>query len=150
MGSAVIARPLWNSCYLLARFSVYDSMLASYLAWRKLIIYMNLNFCIQIKLFPNFHNKIVHLIFTFFVRLLQNLVQSWQPLLSQPTFLTYPTYLTYLTSLKISLKHRAQYLFTGEGGGEEANQWEGKRSVSSQEGSKIPIWLTVSPIYKLS
>ncbi len=49
--------------------------------------------CIQIKLFPNFHNKISHS-FTIFVRL-----QSWQPLLSQPTFLTFLTYLTYLTYL---------------------------------------------------
>jgi hypothetical protein len=57
------------------------------------------------------------------------MVESWQPLLSQPTFLpyltyltypsyltyltyltyrTYPTYLTYLTSLQICLKHHAQ------------------------------------------
>ena len=66
--------------------------------------------------------------FTIFVRLLWNLVENWQLLLTQPTFLTfltyltyltyptyltylthltYLTYLTYLTSLQISLKHRA-------------------------------------------
>jgi hypothetical protein len=33
---------------------------------RKLIICMNLNICIHIKLFPNFHNKIVHLFFHHF------------------------------------------------------------------------------------
>ncbi len=35
--------------------------------------------------------------FTIFVRLLYNLVESWQPRLSQPTFLTFLTYLIYLT-----------------------------------------------------
>ncbi len=67
---------------------------------------MNLNICIKIKLFPNFHNKIVHLFFTIFVRLLLNLVEDWQLLLTQPTFLTYltyPTYLTYLTYLTVPL-----------------------------------------------
>jgi hypothetical protein len=69
--------PTWNQlwlpfhCGILAiSWQYFLSMLAPYLAWRKLIIYMNLNFCIKIKLFPNFHNKIVHLIFTIFVRLL--------------------------------------------------------------------------------
>ncbi len=39
------------------------------------------------------------------------------------------------------------YLFT-EGRG-EVNQWKGSRGTSSQEGSKIPTWLSVSPVYKL-
>ncbi len=34
-----------------------------------------------------------------------------------------------------------------EGGG-EVNQWEGQRGASSQEGSKIPTRLAVSPVYK--
>jgi hypothetical protein len=66
---------------------------------------MNLNICIQITLFPNFHNKIVLFIY-FFIHFCQTAVksgiESWQPLLSQPTYLTYltyPTYLTYLTYL---------------------------------------------------
>jgi hypothetical protein len=55
----------------------------------------------------------------------------WDPLPSYDPILPSPRY--------------TLYLFTQERGG-ELNQWEGWRDASSQEGSKIPTWLTVSPI----
>ncbi len=39
-------------------------------------------------------------------------------------------------------------IHTGKGGREVDEQREGWRGASSQEGSKIPTWLTVSPVYK--
>ncbi len=48
---------------------------------------MNLNICIQIQLFPNFHNKITYV--TYFTPL---------------TYLTYLIYLTYLPNLPILFK----------------------------------------------
>ncbi len=43
--------------------------------------------------------------------------------------------------------HNPVLIHTGKGGG--VNQWEGYRGASSQEGLKIPTWLTESPVYKL-
>jgi hypothetical protein len=60
----VIARPLWNSCYLLARFSLFVSTL---LGWKKTDNLYEFKYLYPIKLFPNFHNKIVHLFFHLFV-----------------------------------------------------------------------------------
>ncbi len=41
------------------------------------------------------------------------------------------------------------YLFTHGMGGGRANQREGERGNITQSRSKIPTWLTVSPVYKL-
>jgi hypothetical protein len=49
---------------------------------------------IKIKLFTNFYSKVVHLFFTIFVRLLQNLVE-----LAAATLATYLLYLPYLPNL---------------------------------------------------
>ncbi len=61
VGSEGLIMPTWNHLFLpvhcgILAFSWQDflSMLAPYLARRKLIIYMNLNFCLQIKLFSKF------------------------------------------------------------------------------------------------
>ncbi len=68
---------------------------------------MNWNICIQIKLFPNFHNKIVHLFFHHFsytaVKSGSKLATATLASRNLPSYayLTYPTYLTntYLTTL---------------------------------------------------
>jgi hypothetical protein len=53
---------------------------------------MNLNICIQIKLFPNFHNKIAHLFFHHFCEIA---VKSGREL-ATVTVATYLPYLPYL------------------------------------------------------
>jgi hypothetical protein len=71
---------------------------------------MNLNNCIQIKLFPNFHNKIVHLFFRHFCYTAVKSGKELAKLLSQPNFLTYLTYPTYITYLIccVAEKHQVE------------------------------------------
>jgi hypothetical protein len=82
MESAVIARPLWNSCYLRARFSVYVSILFGFKKTNNLYEFK--------YLYPNqttfqiSTTKLFIYFFTIFVTLLQNLVENWQLLLTQP------------------------------------------------------------------
>jgi hypothetical protein len=57
MESAVIARPLWNSCYLLARFSVYVCTL---FGLKKIYNFYEFKYLHPNQTFSNFHNKIVH------------------------------------------------------------------------------------------
>ncbi len=103
MESAVIARPLVE--FLLSPGKILSLVRTLFGLKRTLIICMNLNICIQIKLFPKFPQQNCSFTFSPFLLDYCKSGRELAKLLSQPTFLTcltyltYPTYLTYLSYL---------------------------------------------------